>query len=35
MQQVQHDQECDYSEWMCVQEILLKKADNSCIVFFK
>jgi len=25
MQQVQHDQECDYSEWMCEQEILLKK----------
>ena len=24
MQQVQHDQECDYSEWMRVQEILLK-----------
>jgi len=25
MQQVQHDQGCDYSEWMCVQEIPLKK----------
>jgi len=25
MQQVQHDQECDYSECMCVEEILLKE----------
>jgi len=25
MQQVQHDQECDYSECLCVEEILLKK----------
>ena len=35
MQQVQQDQEYDYNEWMCVQEIILKKTDNSYIVFFK
>ena len=34
MQQVQHDQECDYSEWMCVQEIILKKLTtvDNCVL---